>query len=157
MTDRRFYRIGGRELAAVSTTVHEFLEKQGLYRERALFQKSGGRDGDLGEETMNYDFYAVGSCNGRTRGGVALYVVEDDGANGYALMLSVIVSLPNDEKVAGELATFLENHEFVSRYSSFRERPYSHKSYRAFLDEFPQIPVLLDAFKAEGKPGKKAA
>ena len=148
MPDSRFYRILSREESGILLSLREFLAKK-AYLEFSIFKKSGGRNGDLGHQLMEYELYLSGEANGMIRGCIALYAVTDDGANGYARMISVIVSLPEDEKATSEIATYLTSLDFVGRYSSFRERPYGTKSMRSYLDEIPGFPLVFDAFKYE--------
>lgn len=144
---KRYFRTG-REGTSLLAAMREFLSQElRLYRECAIFQKSGGRSGDLHEEIMEYDEWIHGSENGYTRGGVVLYSVVDHSVNGYAHLFSLIIGLPEGRDIADRLLAFLDQHDFVAKYRSFADRPLGCHHYVGYLDEWPSLPNLHGTFR----------
>lgn len=150
------YLIAGREGKELLQKLREFLsEKLHLYREFSIFKKTGGRSGDLDREIMEYEVYVHGHEGGTAIGEVEVYSVVDDGCNGYALLLTVLSNLSKDSDESVQLQAFLADADFVSKYSSFKERPMSYKSFRSFLDTTPRL--NLDEFDFEHEKRKQVA
>lgn len=136
----RRFRTYGRETKNVLQNVQDFLtRKLHLYKERSVFQKSGGRSGDLAVEKMEYEVFMDGSENGWNNGSVHVYSVTDDSTNGYAQHLSVLILLPDVSGILPKLTNFLDEMDFASNHSSFKERPFGFHSFRPYIDEVPEL------------------
>ena len=153
-TTSKHYLIVGRDGKNILTEVREFLSKR-LYREFAMYLKTGGRDGDLGHEVMEHDVYRSGNCGGYTTGNAHLYCVIDDGANGYAMCLSLLVTLSEGSADKEDIQSFLQERGFVHSYMSFKERPYSFKHYRSYIDEAQHLDTR--AYKYHAPSANEAA
>lgn len=158
---KRYFRTG-REGTDLLAAIRRFLQEElNLYRECAVYQKSGGRSGDLGEEVMEYEEWmqesGLGLGGSFGGGGVVLYSVVDHTANGYAHLFSVIIALPEKGALTDRLLAFLDEHDFVAKYRSFADRPLWSHHYCGYLDEWLSLPNLHGAFKYREAPTKKAA
>lgn len=96
---------------------------------------SGGRAGDMHQETAEWNLFEAGP-DGR----VELYTVADESTNGYAECFSVICrSLDEEADDVRGLLEYLDRHDFVSRYSSFEKRPDGYKTFASYLDDSYQL------------------
>lgn len=157
---KRYFQANREEGPQVLKRIRERLVDLGLYREIAIFQKSGGRSGDLGAETMEFEAYMIGSENGMTRGAVYVYSVVDDSCNGFRQTFSVLVGFPEDRDREDREAfiAFLDELDFVAKHRSFQERPFGFKSYRGYLDDWSGIAGLREAFIHEERvPSQRQA
>ncbi|OGY36943.1 MAG: hypothetical protein A3E36_04190 [Candidatus Andersenbacteria bacterium RIFCSPHIGHO2_12_FULL_45_11b] len=143
------FRIFDRSQKELPRLIFGYINKFGLYQEASVFMLSGGRSGDLGSEMMECYLFVDGRENGYNVGTIHFYSVIDDASNGYAEMVSILISLPDDSEVRLKLLAFLDQQEFAGSHSSFKQRPLGYHSYRAYLDDFPDLEGLRTAFKAE--------
>ncbi len=156
---KRYFQANREEGPAVLKKIRDRLVNLGLYREVAIFEKSGGRSGDLQVETIEYEVYFAGSENGMTRGAVSVYSVVDDSCNGFAQLFSVLIGLPDnrDREDRAALVEFLDSLDFVAKYRSFKERPFGFKRFRGYLDEAPAFPDLRSFAHEETVPSRRQA
>ena len=116
---KRYFYAGREDGPKLLKKIRGQLIDLGLYRECAVFQKTGGRSGEMGAKTMEYEVYFRGSESGRTRGGVHLYSVVDDSCNGFAQLFSVLIDLPKDDcECFGAVVEFLDDLDFVAKHIS---------------------------------------
>lgn len=112
------------------------------------FYISGGGDGDLHQETAEWNSFDAG-YNAR----VELYTVHDDSTNGYAECVSVICRLPGEQtENMKKLLEFLEQRDFVSKYTSFEKRPMGYKSFASYLKN-PYSPTRKASFMTTNGSG----
>lgn len=127
-------------------TLRVHLKQLSFYNEFNLSQKVGGRDGDLGVQEMKYEIHCCGGEGGRTTGSVSIYSLIDDGANGYAHLMSVVVVVPEGERKQ-DLLHLLDTLGFVSNHRSFKERRSGWKKFRSYIDEPIHIPWAMREFE----------
>src|SRR5689334_9013770 len=110
------YLIVGRERKNLEGEVRTFLASlfKCTYTERRV---SGGQSGDLYEETAQIDTFSDGNST------IQLYVMCDHSTFGYAISFSVLTNIDPSREQHDKLFAFLDAHEFVNRYSSFKDRP----------------------------------
>jgi hypothetical protein len=103
---------------------------QELFKNISIVRRiSGGKDGDMHQETAEWNLFYAGS-DGR----VELYTVTDDSTNGYCECISVICcSLDEESEKVQKLRAYLEKHDFVNKYTSFEKRPFGYKSFVGYL------------------------
>lgn len=156
---KRYFQANREDGAGVLKKVRDRLVDLGLYREVAIFEKSGGRSGDLHVETMEYEVYFAGAENGMTRGAVSLYSVVDDSCNGFAQNFSVLIELSDDRdrEDRAALIEFLDVLDFVTKYRSFKERPFGCKRFRGHLDDAPAFPDLRSFAHEEHASARRQA
>lgn len=148
---KRYFQANRDGGAKVLKRIRDRLVDLGLYREIAIFQKLGGRSGDLAAESMEFEVYHSGSENGMTRGAVYVYSVVDDSSSGFMQSFSVLIDLPEDRDRGSREAinAFLDELDFVGKHVSFQERPFGYKSYRGYLDDWSGIAGLHETFAYE--------
>lgn len=135
--EKRYIRVG-RDQCQLLAETRDFVRELGMTRVYAEFHEAGGQSGDLLSETAELEIYTI-----REVGTVWIYSLVDDNTSGFALSLSVLAQLRPHEflKISEKLPEFLDERGFVTRYSSFKERPYSFHSFQDFLDEpYQQAP-----------------
>lgn len=131
-TLKGYIYIPQRNSGAVST-IQTFLGSLLLYKEVEIFAKTGGRSGDMGKESINFEIYYSGKEAGCWDGMANLYVVTVDNTNGYCQLISITAQLPKEKKE--QVRLFLEGNNFASNYTSFKDRPVSFPYYRSYWDE----------------------
>jgi hypothetical protein len=126
--ETRHYLRVGKEKKGFADQVRKLMKE--LFRLTSTeFRISGGGDGDLYQETAEWNLFDAG-YDARAE----LYTVHDDSTNGYGECLSVICNLPDERSNEVErLLKFLEEHDFVSKYTSFEKRPMGYKAYAGYL------------------------
>jgi len=142
MVTSKNYVIVGREQEGLAGVLRGFLNAR-LSKIFGEYHRTGGTSGDLWSETAEFEVYHPDSD-----GWVHVYTVIDDTTSGFALLISVIFSLPADSPVHKTVATFLQEHDFVTSHASFKARPFGCKSFASYLDE-PYFPSTKTPFKAK--------
>lgn len=129
--ETRYYLRVGEEKKGFADKVRNLM-KEFFRLTSTEFHVSGGGDGDLHEETAEWNLFHAGYDER-----VELYTLCDNGANGYAECLSVICHLPDGDQSDGiqVLLAFLGEHDFVGKNTSFEKRPGGYKTYASYLDK----------------------
>ena len=113
-----WYKFGLRSsLHEERTALCELLTRDSLYPEFSSSQKVGGRDGDLGVESVDYTLFFGGWCNGANDGrSAAIYHVTVDNTNGQCDFLSVILQPRYDRGFKDFLDVFFKIRDFAPRH-----------------------------------------
>jgi hypothetical protein len=155
--DRQFYKtIEDRDQSGMcKAKIFQLLRKCWYYDEYDVREISGGRDGDMSKETVEYNLfrggYAVGIPSGLQ---VGVCQVTIDSTNGWCQYLSVILrGEPSERDIREKREAFqkllqqLEEMEFTPKYTYLRDpKVILQHSFKKWLDELIQP---QDVFRRE--------
>lgn len=145
---KKMYICVGKDQKGFAQSVTDFINS--LARQSHCEQHiSGGGSGDLHQETATITTYHMED------GWIQLYTVTDDSTNGYGECVSVLWEPPTkiDEKFSSwpEFVEFLDEHDFVPKHKSLKERPEGWKSFASYLDSEFSRPSIAPFTTEKGR------
>lgn len=132
--------------------IHQLLKKCWYYPEYEVREISGGRDGDMSKETVEYTLFQGGYAGGISSGLQAgVCQVTMDSTNGWCQYLTVILirepgehDIPEKKEAFQKLLQQLEEMEFTPKYSYLRDpKVILQPSFKKWLDEMVQPPDIF--------------
>jgi hypothetical protein len=129
----KFYRTITDETDVVPSII-KILCKDRFYPEHYLKHRSGGRDGDLGDELMEYHFLVGGTTNGYNFGRFAGIYQVTMGAS--VKHVSVLLQPNNVMSIAKDILDKLDHMDFVTKHHVLNQADnLGWRRYKTWLDD----------------------